>query len=256
MITTIVGTGASLYNGDNIPATNANLYSPAGIAIDNANNLLITDHRHHRIRKVDPSGIITTIAGNGTIGYSGDGNVATAAQLRNAIGICVDNADNVYFCDVNNSCVRRIDVDGVINTIAGTGVPGSDGDGGLATATKLGSPIGVCVSGSNLLIADGFNGRIRKVIDVVKVKPTPQIAENFVKIYPNPNNGTFTINLLTNQKYSSRIVITDIVGRVLQNINVQTNEPIPVTLDAPTGIYLITAFTNNNTVSQRINLLK
>ena len=142
-------------------ATAASLRFPSGIAVDTVGNLYIADAGNHRIRKVDgATGIITTVAGDGTSGFSGDGGLATAASLRFPSGIAVDTAGNLYTADANNNRIRKVDgATGIITTVAGGG---SGGDGGLATAASLRFPSGIAVdTAGNLYIAD--NNRIRKV---------------------------------------------------------------------------------------------
>jgi len=259
IITTIVGTGATLYNGDNIPATNANLWAPAGVVIDNANNLFITDYRHHRIRKVNSSGIITTIAGNGSFGFSGDSYAATTAQLNGPIGICSDGIGNVFFSDVHNKRVRKINNDGVISTIAGNGLSGFAGDGGLATLARVAS-LGLAFDNVGSLLVCDYPisiSRVRRISNLVSAHDiTKENINTVMLLFPNPNNGNFIVNLSTIQKYTARVVITDIVGRIIHEIYVQTNEPLPITLDAPSGMYIITAITNDGLFTQKMNLLK
>jgi uncharacterized protein (TIGR03437 family) len=164
VISTVAGNGVNAGTGDGGPATAASLSDVSGVAVDPAGNLYIADDSNRRIRKVSPSGIITTIAGVGVQGFSGDGGPATAAMLGRAEALALDSAGNLYFADSVNQRIRKIDVNGVITSIAGTGVDGYTGDGGPATAAQLGFPIGVAVdSGGNVYIADGDNNRVRKV---------------------------------------------------------------------------------------------
>ena len=165
-ITTVAGTGVQGHGGDGGPATQAQLYFPAGVAVDGAGNIYIGDSRNHRIRKVDATtGTITTIAGTGAPGSSADGDLAIQAQLNLPYGVAVDGTGNVYIADANNHSIRRVDATTrTITTIAGTGVYGFSGDGGLARQAQLYSPTGVAVDGAgNVYIADGSNDRIRKV---------------------------------------------------------------------------------------------
>ena len=149
---------------DNGPAIDARLASPSGVALDGAGNLYITDTGNHRIRKVDSSGIITTIAGTGERGFGGDGGAAVQAQLSSPYGVAVDGAGNIYITDLGNHRVRKVHSSGVITTIAGTGERGFGGDGGPAVQAQLWSPTGVVLDGAgNLYIADRANHRIRKV---------------------------------------------------------------------------------------------
>jgi len=172
IITTIAGTVGQGYNGEGIAATLAQLDHPAGIAIDADGSVYIADLGNRRVRKISPDGIISTIAGNGTLGFSGDGAQATLATMRGPDGVTVDGAGNVYFTDGtplypgtgNNNRVRVIATDDTIYTIAGDGSIGAFGDGGNAISGGLANPFGISFDASgNLLIADTNNYRIRKV---------------------------------------------------------------------------------------------
>ncbi|MCH6484830.1 FG-GAP-like repeat-containing protein [Pseudoxanthomonas sp. LH2527] len=144
-ITTVAGNGSTVYSGDGGAATAAGM-QPAAIAMDAAGNLYIADHAGSRIRKVTQNGIISTIAGTGTRGYSGDGGPATAARLYDPADVEVDAAGNVYIADFGNHRIRRITPGGTITTIAGTGANGYGGMGGPATQADLGNPVGLAVS--------------------------------------------------------------------------------------------------------------
>jgi tetratricopeptide (TPR) repeat protein len=161
-ITTYAGNGTGAYSGDGGPATSASLNLPSGVAVDEAGNLFIADKSNHRIRKVDPTGIITTVAGNGTRGFSGDGGPATEASFTIPSGVAVDRDGNLLIVDAGNRRIRKVDPSGIITTAAGNGTRGFSGDGGPATSASLG-PIDVAVDGAgNLFIAD-ISNRIRKV---------------------------------------------------------------------------------------------
>ena len=163
-ITTVAGNGTYGFSGDGGPATAASLANAAGVAIDGSGNLYIADQGNNRVRKVTPAGSITTVAGNGSASFSGDGGVATAAALNFPAGVVVDGSGNLYVADSQNNRVRKVTPAGSITTVAGTGTAGYSGDGGSATGAKLNYPAGVAVDGSgNLYIADQGNHRIRKV---------------------------------------------------------------------------------------------
>jgi trimeric autotransporter adhesin len=258
IITTIAGTGATVYNGENIPATDANLYAPSAVALDGAGNAFILEYISPRVRRIDHAGFITTIAGTGTAGYSGDGGAAISAQFDRPIGLTIDNYGNLYVGATYNDRVRKISTSGIISSIAGNGLSGSDGDGGAATAARLSTPTGLALDASGNIMVCSFSGRrIRKISGVVSIPSSPTAPTNSsMQLYPNPNTGNFTVNLSTTGQNTARIVITDITGRVVKNMPFQTNEPIPITLDAPGGIYVITAFTDDGVISQKITLLK
>jgi len=163
-ITTIAGTGVPGYNGDGIPAVNAQLNGPRDAAVDGAGNLYIVDVFNHRIRKIEPSGIISTVAGTGTPGYIGDGGQATQAQLKSPFGIDIDRQGNIYIADMLNQVIRKVAPDGIITTVAGNGSLGEGGDGGPATQAQLGYPSSVAVDDTgNLYIVEGYISRVRKV---------------------------------------------------------------------------------------------
>lgn len=150
--------------GEGGPATDADLRLAAGVAMDGAGNVYIADAVDHRVRRVDGSGIITTLAGTGEPGDEGDGGPATEARLGSPNDVAVDGAGSVFVADTSNHRVRRVDPSGVIVTVAGTGEAGYGGDGGAATDARLNSPRGVAVDGAgNLYIADTGNRRVRRV---------------------------------------------------------------------------------------------
>ncbi len=164
VITTIAGDGTAGYTGNNGPATSAELDDPTGIAVDAAGNLYIADAANNCIREVNlASGTITTIAGDGTAGYSGDNGPATSAELDDPTGVAVDNAGHLFIADEGNDRIREVNLSsGLITTVAGDGTAGYNGDGIQGTAAELDAPADVAVnSAGNLLIADTDNNRIR-----------------------------------------------------------------------------------------------
>ncbi|HXD92565.1 MAG TPA: T9SS type A sorting domain-containing protein [Bacteroidia bacterium] len=164
IITTIAGTGSPGNSGNGGQATNANLFIPAAVTFDASNNLYISDGGNSNIRKVSTSGIISTFAGNGSAGYSGDGGQATNAKLNQPNGMVFDALGNMYIADFGNNLIRKINTAGVITTFAGIGTSGPYGDGGQASSAELNSPWGLALDMlGNLFISDGGNARIRKV---------------------------------------------------------------------------------------------
>ena len=142
----------------------AKLNYPFGVAVDSNDNVYIADRSNHVIRKIDTDHMISTIAGNGSLGYSGDGGLATSAQLNNPWGVAVDSSGNIYIADSDNNVVRKVDPDGNISTFAGNGTEGSGGDGGPAASAQLGHPTGLAIdSKGNLYIANVYNAMVRKV---------------------------------------------------------------------------------------------
>ena len=142
IVTLVAGNGTAGFSGDNGPATSAQLAGPHGVALDSAGTIYVTDSLNNRIRKIS-SGVISTIAGTGTSGYTGDSGLATSAELNNPLGIAVDSNGSVYFADAANNRIRKI-AGGAIATLAGNGVAGFSGDNGAAANSELNNPYRHC----------------------------------------------------------------------------------------------------------------
>jgi len=202
IITTVAGDGTYGYNGDNIPATEAELDAPEGVAVDSAGNIYIADFWNCRIRKVTAStGYISTVAGDGTCGYNGDNITATSAELYHPNNVAVDSAGNIYIADSGDYRVRKVTAStGKISTVAGDGTYGFSGDNGPATSAELYFPDGLAVDSSgNIYIADYWNDRIRVVntgstartIATVVIQ-AGDIATVAGDGYGSPNSGGFS----------------------------------------------------------------
>jgi sugar lactone lactonase YvrE len=165
IINTIAGSTTSGYSGDGGAATSATLNHPKGSAVDALGNVYIADADNNRIRKINTSGIISTVAGSATGSYTGDGGPAIFATLNRPSDVKVDAAGNIFICDANNHCIRKINTSGTISTVAGTGgVSGFSGDGGPAISAEMDFPCAIALDAAgNLYIADQINNRIRKV---------------------------------------------------------------------------------------------
>jgi hypothetical protein len=151
-ITTIAGIG--LYSGDDGPAVHARLNNPVSVARDSGGNIYIADTSNHRVRKVNLSGVITTVTGTGVQGFSGDGGQAASAMLNYPNGVAVDGAGNLFIADGNNARIRKVNAAGVITTVAGNGSWGSSGDGGPATSARTNPQILTCAR----LLSLGYTG--------------------------------------------------------------------------------------------------
>jgi len=214
IISTVAGGGDSEtgYGGDGGVATDAALNNPHGIAINN-NNLYIADEKNHRIRKVDlTTGIISTIAGNGSTGYSGDGSAATSATLNYPIDVAIDSVGNLYIADNNNNCIRKVNAaTNIIDTFAGNcSNAGYNGDGRIATTATLSNPTGIALDSSdNLYIAEYGNSIIRRV---------------------DKNTGTIS-TVAGDRSYGYS-------GDGAAAINAQLSAPIDVALDHNDNIYI------------------
>ncbi|HWE52592.1 MAG TPA: NHL repeat-containing protein [Bryobacteraceae bacterium] len=193
IITTVAGNGAGMYGGDGGLATNAELHSPSGVALDGSGNLYIADTLNNRIRKVSTVGVIATVAGNGLPSYSGDGGPATLAGLNSPTGVALDSAGNLYIADERNNRIRKVNMAGAISTVAGNGTVGSGGDGGLAVNAEFYYPVGVAVDGSgDIYVADSGNQRIRKINSSGLVST---IAGNGVVGYSCANGAATAVGL-------------------------------------------------------------
>ena len=229
-IFTIAGYEFPGYSGDGGPATEAELRYPRGMAADTAGNIYIADAWNHRIRKVNADGIIDTFAGTGTIGYSGDGGPAAAAQLNNPYDVAVDEAGNVYIADSFNRRIRKVDSGGNIATIAGGGSPADGiGDGGPATAAQLRGAYGVAVdSAGNVYIAEAWNHRVRRLTPAALPEKAPRISAGGIvlatgtptvdRISPNALISVFGQDFAP-QGTQTLSPVRDAEGRIAVNLN-------------------------------------
>ena len=215
IIYTVAGNGNSVYNGDSIRADSAAIYDPHCVAIDARGNLYITDFENHRIRKVDTAGIITTIAGTGTAGNTGDNGPATMAEVNGPYGIGLDDTGNVYFADIYEHRVRKISTSGIITTFAGGGSDTSAAYTGPADSVALWEPAGICTDHTNnVYITDAFRQHIYKVTAISGVIST--VAGSGAQGFSGDNGPA---------------------------INAELNQPAGITVD-PTGALYIADFSN------------
>ena len=219
IITTVAGNGSTSYLvGDGGLASNASLNNPEDVAFDAVGNLYIADTYNNRVRKVSTNGIITTVAGNGTYGYSTGGGAATNATLAWPEGIALDASGNLYFGEFGNNRVRMVNTDGNITTVAGNGIAGFSGDGSPGTNAALNRPVGVALDAAgNLYLADAGNNRIREVY-----------------FAGGPPMLTLT-NVSASNAGSYAVVITSPYGSVTSAVATLTVEAPPVITVQPTS---------------------
>ncbi|MBV9613242.1 MAG: choice-of-anchor D domain-containing protein, partial [Acidobacteriaceae bacterium] len=185
-VTIVAGSNSGGYQGDGGPATSAALNNPVAICIDATGNLYIADNHNNVVRKVTAAtGVITTIAGNGTAGYSGDGGQAASAQLNSPNSVAVDTQGNVFIADESNKRIRKVDPSGIITTYAGNGTGGSTGDGGIATAASLDFPATVAVDAAGDLFIGG--SALRMVSTAGIINTVAQIGAASIALDPNGN---------------------------------------------------------------------
>ena len=253
IITTVAGTGFAGYSGDGGPATNAQLNHPYDVAVDGLGNLYISDGDNYCIRMVDALGNISTVAGNGTLGFSGDGGPAVDAQMRAAWGIKVDSTGDILIADDDNSRIRLVHTNGIINTIAGNGTPGFSGDGGPALDASLAFPKGVAFDmAGNLYIADNNNRRIRKTSLATLAAPQvskPAILNVFV--YPNPTVGMVTIMNAAN----CAAVVYDVLGKEVLQVSIINNKQTFDLSSLASGVYVVQV-TNENGERKMMKITK
>ena len=220
IISTVVGNGTAGYNGDGGQATTASIQNPTGIALDVTGNLYMVDATNY-IRKINAAGIITTIAGTGVQGFSGDGGQATAAQINFANGITLDYAGNLYIADWQNNRVRKINTAGIIITIAGNGIGAYSGDGGQANAAEIHMPGGVFFDAQgSLFIADDYNSCIRKVTNVI-----PDTNEAGIVSISSPIfgcNDTIINPIVKLENYGTNALTSCVINYQLNNFVAQT----------------------------------
>jgi len=223
IITTIAGNGTAGYNGDGGPATSYELNYPVSVSADVSGNVYIGDYFNNRVRKVNTSGIISTFAGNGTSGYSGDGGAASSAELDWPDGIFMDVSGNLFISDEVNVRIRKVNSSGIISTIAGNGVQGFSGDGGAATSAEMDNIMGVSLdSYGNAYIPDYTNDRIRMLTKIATGINNLAVNNEQWTVYPNPNNGMFTLEDIT---IGTMVQLYDITGKLIQTrINLESSQ--------------------------------
>ena len=237
IITTIAGTGTLGYSGDGGPATAAEMNGPGQVVVDTMENVYIVDADNNVVRKINGiTGIISTIAGNGTAGYASDTGLATNAELNTPTGVHLDSAGNIFIADWLNGAIRRVNaITGIITTVAGTGTQGFSGDGGPATAAQLRCHDLCFDSHGNMIIADYNNMRVREVVNHPLNQNEILNREDQIKIFPNPTTGTITITNAQNQE----LTLTNILGEKLVHFTAPEKKQLIDLSNYPNGIYIL-----------------
>ena len=219
-IHTVAGTGKPGFHGDNGPAVEAQLDFPVGVAVDKAANLYIADSFNQRIRRVDSSGTITTIAGTGKPGFDGDGGPAIQARLSFPSDVAVDKAANLYIADSGNNSIRRVDASGTITTIAGTGERGFFWDVGPAVEAKLDRPRGVAVDkAANLYIAGELNLGIRRVDASGTMSTVGGTQERLDELVDSPGYHEYTRDRRVEVDRSDNLYIANIDNNYVRRVD-------------------------------------
>ena len=233
VISTVAGNGVQGFSGDGNLATSAQLHNPSGVTVDTAGNLFIADFANNRIRKVTPAGVISTVAGNGIQGFSGDGGLATSAQLFAPSSVAVDTTGNLFVADTGNNRIRKVTPAGIISTAAGNGILGFAGDGDPATLAQLYAPSGVAVdTAGNLYIADAGNNCIRKVTPAGIISTVAGTAPPFMPANETPGFGGDGGQATLAQLYAPYSVAVDTAG----NLYIADTNNLRIRKVTPAGI--------------------
>jgi hypothetical protein len=239
IISTFAGNGVHSYNGDGGPATDAELLGPYGIAVDVTGNLFIADSWNNVIREVDTSGIITTIAGCGIGGFAGDGGAATASQLNLPVSIGINNNQGMYIADYGNSVIRKINTSGIISTVAGDGINGYSGDGGMAIYARLNHPGGMAVDKyGNFYFGDVYDYVVRKIdTSHVLAGIISVFKSDSLSVFPDP--ATTELTIVSHDAITALEIIDDI-GRTIYSFTRAGVLQLHINVaDFPSGVYLI-----------------
>ncbi len=239
IITTIAGNGTNSSSGDNGPATAAALAGPAWITMTASGEFYIPDNSSNNIRKISSSGIITTIAGTGMLGNTGDGGPATNATFILPNSVAVDNSGNVFVADYGAYVIRKIDSSGIITTIAGTDTPGYSGDGCPAITAEFTSPNVIAFNANgNLFISDINMKRIREIIYHPERITNQNSIQNSIAIFPNPAKNEITI--IASDEITDVTIVNVIGWAIIRNPYNKKQVQIDIS-DLPTGLYFIRA---------------
>lgn len=243
-ITTFAGSHIYGNAGDGGPATAARIGRAEGIFVAPDGNIYFADLSNSQIKMINTSGIITTVAGTGVAGYSGDGGAASSAKLNQPLGVTVDKYGNIFIADYGNHRIRKINTTGIISTVAGTGELGYSGDGGPATDAKLNNPRDVCTDADgNVYIGDLGNHRVRKISFSGTGVGVSVAGNGSIKVFPNPSNGVVRV-VAANLSAAQPVYITlsNSLGQIIEKRIIASGNTLneTFTLSAlPHGKYII-----------------
>jgi streptogramin lyase len=250
IITTIAGNGLGTYSGDGGPATSASINGPVGITVDNANNIYFADYYNNRIRKINTNGIITTVAGNGTGGFSGDGALATNAKLNQPQGVAIDGLGNIFITDWSNGRIRKVDPSGIITTYAGTGTWGGTGDNGPASLATITQPFGITVDVTgSIYFSDVANNKLRKVSPTGCATgiSTNKLNDKSLFLSPNPSSGSFNVEINFDIK-NGHFVLYNSLGQAVFKQSITQGLNTVETRGLAKGLYYYGFFQDNNLI--------
>ncbi len=257
IITTVAGTGVAGYSGDNGAATAAKIAYPNGITVDTIGNVFISDYGNNRIRKIaSGTGEISTYAGTGVMGYTGDGGAAVSAKMVRPNAVHISRNGNLYISDNGNNVIRKVSPDGIITTVAGNGSFGFAGDNGPATNATFNGPSAVFADAAeNLYIADGEASTIRKVTPIVNAVTDVSAPAQFL-VYPNPSSGEVTLKASKTGASPSILQIYNAVGQI---VHTQQFAAQYATIDLsaqPSGVYYLTVRCDGAAYTEKLLLVK
>ncbi len=243
IIHTFAGYGVAGWTGDGV-ATGAALNWPAGMAVDQWDNVYFADQYNQRIRKIDTSGIIATVVGSGYTGFTGDDGDALSASLDTPVCVAISPTGEIYFGDSEGDRVRYVDAAGLVHTIAGNGTPGYGGDNGPATAARLGGVSGIALAASGgILLADTRNNRVREITQWPLGITNTAIRSVSMVCYPNPVAGSLTVWLNGTAPGAYGCIVVSVEGTTLLKTEIVAGTPEKIDITGyPSGYYLLIVY--------------
>ena len=252
IISTVAGNGSVGFTGDGVAATTTSLNQPQGICCDVFGNLYIADTFNQRVRKVSTSGIITTVVGTGNGGFTGDGGVASAAEIHNPWDIIFDSQNNMFISDPGNNRIRKVNGSNIINTVAGSGTSGYTGDGGPALLANISAGFLALDKLGNLYFSDNGNNVVRKIAGLGAIGIEDFEINNLsLKIYPNPSSDFLFVQVDKNSTID-KISIMDVLGNILY----ETQEPTIEVNNFSNGVYFAKVMSGNISGTKKFIIAK